>query len=169
MFQCLVANGRRRRRLFCLVANGRRRKRLFCLVANGRKKKKLFCLVANGRRRRRFFLLGGQWKEKEKVLFHLFPLSPQATLLKPSFFFLLILRFYFTMVLGHYLRISSLFPWPINYDHIFWCHKSPTHSLPIRFGWRSLLFSLKLWHCVWSRVMGLKLRKWMKSRPRNHL
>jgi hypothetical protein len=28
----------------------------------------------------------GQWKEKEKVLFHLFPLCPQATLLRPSFF-----------------------------------------------------------------------------------
>jgi hypothetical protein len=32
--------------------------------------------------------LGGQWKEKEKVLFHLFPLSPQATSLRPSFFIL---------------------------------------------------------------------------------
>jgi hypothetical protein len=31
-------------------------------------------------------LLGGQWKEKEKVFFHFFPLSPQATLLRPSFF-----------------------------------------------------------------------------------
>jgi len=29
---------------------------------------------------------GGQWKEKEKVPFYLFPLSPQETLLKPSFF-----------------------------------------------------------------------------------
>jgi hypothetical protein len=56
--------------------------------------------VANGRRRRRFFawwsmegegegsLLGGQWKEKEKVHFYLFPLSPQVTLLKPSLFIL---------------------------------------------------------------------------------
>jgi hypothetical protein len=56
--------------------------------------------VVNGRRRRRFFvgwsmegegegsLFGGQWKEKEKVLFYLFPLSPQAILLKPSFFIL---------------------------------------------------------------------------------
>jgi hypothetical protein len=34
--------------------------------------------------------LGGQWKEKEKekVLFHLFSLFPQATSLKPSYFFL---------------------------------------------------------------------------------
>jgi hypothetical protein len=32
------------------------------------------------------FLLGGQWKEKEKVLFHLFPFSPPCNLLRPSFF-----------------------------------------------------------------------------------
>jgi hypothetical protein len=32
--------------------------------------------------------LGGQWKEKEKVFCYLFPLFPQATLLKPSFFIL---------------------------------------------------------------------------------
>jgi hypothetical protein len=34
--------------------------------------------------------LGGQWKEKEKekVLCYLFPLFPQATLLKLSFFIL---------------------------------------------------------------------------------
>jgi hypothetical protein len=29
---------------------------------------------------------GGQWKEKEKVFFYLFPFSPQATSLRPSFF-----------------------------------------------------------------------------------
>jgi hypothetical protein len=32
--------------------------------------------------------LSGQWKEKEKVLFYLFPLSPQAISLRPSFFIL---------------------------------------------------------------------------------
>jgi len=32
--------------------------------------------------------LGGQWKEKEKVLFHLFLFFPEATSLRPSFFFL---------------------------------------------------------------------------------
>jgi hypothetical protein len=32
--------------------------------------------------------LGGQWKEKDKVLFYLFPLSPQATSFRPSFFIL---------------------------------------------------------------------------------
>jgi hypothetical protein len=63
-----------------------------------KEKEKVLCLVVNGRRRRRFFawwsmegegkgsLFGGQWKEKEKVPFYLFPLSPQATLLKPSLF-----------------------------------------------------------------------------------
>jgi hypothetical protein len=68
-------------------------------------------LVANGRRRRRrrFFCLVANGRGREKVLFHLFPLSPQATLLRPSFFFPLTLRFYFTMVLGRYLCISSLF------------------------------------------------------------
>jgi len=32
--------------------------------------------------------LDGQWKEKEKVLFYFFPLSPKATSLRPSFFIL---------------------------------------------------------------------------------
>jgi len=45
---------------------------------------------------------------KGKATFHLFSFSPQQILLKPSLF-PLILSFYFTMVLGHYLRISSLF------------------------------------------------------------
>jgi hypothetical protein len=40
--------------------------------------------------------------------FHPFPLSPQETLLGPSFL-PLILSFYFTIILGHYLRISSIF------------------------------------------------------------
>jgi len=33
-------------------------------------------------------LFGGQLKEKKKVLFYLFPFSPQATSLRPSFFIL---------------------------------------------------------------------------------
>ncbi len=33
-------------------------------------------------------LFGGQWKEKEKVPFYLLSLSPQTTLLKPSLFIL---------------------------------------------------------------------------------
>jgi hypothetical protein len=31
-------------------------------------------------------MFGGQWKKKEKHLFHLFSLSPQQVLLKPFFF-----------------------------------------------------------------------------------
>jgi len=46
--------------------------------------------VANGRRKKRKVevdpKLGGQWKEKEKVFFYLFPLSHQAISLGPSFF-----------------------------------------------------------------------------------
>jgi hypothetical protein len=51
-------------------------------------------LVANGR-----------WKETP---FHLFPFSPQQTLLEPLIFSFDI-RFYFTMVLGCYSRLSFLF------------------------------------------------------------
>ncbi len=51
-----------------------------------------------------WWLLEGE----RKAPFHLFPLSPQEILLKPSFF-PLILKFYFTMVLGSYLCISFLF------------------------------------------------------------
>jgi hypothetical protein len=47
-------------------------------------------------------------EEEKKTPFHLFPLSPHQILFKPSFL-PLILKFYFTMVLGHYLNISFLF------------------------------------------------------------
>jgi hypothetical protein len=63
-------------------------------------------------------MLRGQWKEKEKVLFHLFPLSPQATILRPSFF-----PFDIKVLLYHGSRLLFthffLFPWPINYDCAF--------------------------------------------------
>jgi hypothetical protein len=54
-------------------------------------------------------MFGGQWKEKEKVIFHLFPLPPPSNFVETFVFFPLILKFYFTMVLGGYLCISSLF------------------------------------------------------------
>jgi hypothetical protein len=58
----------------------------------GKKKKTpiIRILLLKGRRRKVKVdpKLGGQWKEKEKVLCYLFPFSPQATLLKPSFFIL---------------------------------------------------------------------------------
>jgi len=43
-----------------------------------------------------------------KAPFHLFSFSPQQILLKLTFF-PLILNFYFTMVLSHYVSISSFF------------------------------------------------------------
>jgi hypothetical protein len=63
-------------------------------------------------------MFGGQWKEKEKVLLNIFSLSLQATLLRPSFFsFDIKVLFYhgFRSLFSHFL----FFPWPINYDHIF--------------------------------------------------
>ncbi len=61
--------------------------------------------------------LGGQWKEKEKVLFYLFHFSPQAILLKPSFF---ILHIKVLLCPGpRPLFTPSLhFPWPINHDRV---------------------------------------------------
>jgi hypothetical protein len=97
--------------------------------------------------------LGGQWKEKEKVPFHLFPFPPQATLLRPSCF-----SFNIKVLLYHGSRPLFMhfliFPWLINYDHAFWCHKSPTHSVLIQFGWKFIYLSLKLWchvsHILWA-------------------
>jgi len=51
---------------------------------------------------------GGQWKEKEKVPFHLFPLSPKQLYLDLCLFSFDV-KVLFTMVLGRYLHISSLF------------------------------------------------------------
>jgi hypothetical protein len=59
----------------------------FLLGGQWKEKEKVFCLwpmEGEGEGS----LLDGQWKEKEKVPFYLFPLSPQATLLKPSLFIL---------------------------------------------------------------------------------
>jgi hypothetical protein len=61
--------------------------------------------------------LGGQWKEKEKVLFYLFHFSPQAILLKP-----LVVILHIKVLLSpgpRPLFTPSLhFPWPINYDRV---------------------------------------------------
>ncbi len=61
--------------------------------------------------------LGGQWKEKEKVLFYLFQFSPEAILLKPSFF---ILHIKVLLCPGPrpLFTPSFRFPWPINYDRV---------------------------------------------------
>jgi hypothetical protein len=52
--------------------------------------------------------LGGQWKVKEKHLLTSCHFPPNKFYLNLQFF-PLTLRFYFTMVLGHYSRISFLF------------------------------------------------------------
>jgi hypothetical protein len=67
-------------------------------------------LKGQWKEKEKFPMLRGQWKEKEKVPFYPFPFPPQQILLKPFilFYFSLILTFYFTMVLGRYLRLSSL-------------------------------------------------------------
>jgi hypothetical protein len=50
-------------------------------------------------------MLGGPWKDKEKQLFTFSAFPPNFFNLN-FHFFPLILRFYFTMVLGSYLHIS---------------------------------------------------------------
>jgi hypothetical protein len=57
-----------------------------------------------GRSWRNVWFLGGPWKEKEKHLFTLLHFPPNKFHLN-FHFFPLILRFYFTMVLGRYLHI----------------------------------------------------------------
>jgi hypothetical protein len=52
--------------------------------------------------------LGGQWKEKEKVLFYLFHFSPKQLYLNLHFLSFT-LRFDFALVLGHYLRPPFVF------------------------------------------------------------
>jgi hypothetical protein len=51
---------------------------------------------------------GGQWKEKEKVIFYLFHFSPKQLYLNLHFLSFT-LRFYFALVLGHYLRPPFVF------------------------------------------------------------
>jgi hypothetical protein len=52
--------------------------------------------------------LGGQWNVKEKHIFTFFHFPP-TNLFQPSIYFSLTLRFYFTMVLSLYSRLSFLF------------------------------------------------------------
>jgi hypothetical protein len=66
-------------------------------------------LKRRGRKVKVHSLFGGQWKEKEKVLFYLFPLFPLSNFTYTFIFYPLTLRFYFTMVLGHYLCMPFLF------------------------------------------------------------
>jgi len=125
------------------------------LVANGRRRRWFQCLEVNGWKKRRFFFTSSHFSSKQLHLdLRFFPFNIKVLFYhgcRPLFM--------------HFL----FFPWPINYDCTFWCHKSPTYSLSIWFSWKYLLCSLKLWRCIWPCLTGLKLRKWMKSQPRSHL
>ncbi len=92
-------------------------------------------------------MLGGQWKEKEKVLFHLFPLCPQATLLRPSFF-----SFNIKVLLYHGSKLLFYaFP-PFSLAFKLWSHilmLQVPHTFIVDSIWlKYIFFSLKLWHCV---------------------
>ncbi len=107
-------------KVLCLVANGRRRRRFFAwwpmegegegslLGVQWKEKEKVLCLVANGRRRRRFFAWWPMEGEREGS-FSTSSHFPPKQLYLDLRFFPLTLRFYFTMVIGYYLRIPSLF------------------------------------------------------------
>jgi len=83
------------------------------------------CLVANGMFEA-WWLIEGEGKTH----FHLFPFSPQQTLLKPSIF-----SFDLTILLYHGSKslLTPSFPFPqfINYDYAPQCNKSSTSSLSI--------------------------------------
>ncbi len=44
------------------------------------------------------------------------------------------------MVLDRYFTSFLPFPWPINYNHAYWCTKSSTHSLPNWFWSKKISF-----------------------------
>jgi hypothetical protein len=72
-----------------------------------KEKEKVLGLVANGRRRRRC-LAWWPMEGKGEGSFLPLPLFPQATYLNLHFLSFT-LRFYFTLVLGHYLRPPFVF------------------------------------------------------------
>jgi hypothetical protein len=89
------------------------------LRSQWKEKEKVFMLRGQWKEKEKVFMLKGQWKEKEKekVLFHLFPLSPQITLLRP-FFFSFDIKVFFYHGFGPLFTHFLLFSWPINYDRV---------------------------------------------------
>jgi hypothetical protein len=96
-----------------------------------KKKEKVLLLGGQWKEKGKFPMLGsqwkdkekvplfeGQWKDKEKFPFHLFPLSPQAILLRPLCF-----SFEIKVLFYHGYRPSFMhflpFPWLINYNRTF--------------------------------------------------
>jgi hypothetical protein len=75
-----------------------------------KEKENVIMLRGQWKEKEKFPMLRGQWKEKEKVPFYPFSFPPNKFYSNLSFIYLftLILTFYFTMVLGCYLRLSSL-------------------------------------------------------------
>ncbi len=115
-----------------------------------REKEKVFCLVANGRKRRRFFSTSSHF-------------SPKQLRLDLHF-----LSFTIKVLLYHGPRPlfthSLAFPWPINYDCISWCHKSP--NLHCRFDFVEDL-SLFPWnygvvHCHILRALN-RTNEWITA------
>jgi len=86
---------------------------------------KVPCLVANG-----MFQAWWPMEGEGKTPSHLFPFSPQQTLLKPSIF-----SFDLTILLHHGSKslLTPFFPFlrSINYDYAIQCNKSFTPSLSI--------------------------------------
>jgi hypothetical protein len=66
------------------------------------------CSKLGGQRKVASLVTHGKWRKNTFSPFHLFPLSPQQFYLNLQFF-PLTLRFYFTMVLGRYSRVSFFF------------------------------------------------------------
>jgi hypothetical protein len=56
------------------------------LCGQWKEKEKVPMLRGQWKEKEKVPMLGGQWNVKEKIHFHLFPLSPQLILLKPSIF-----------------------------------------------------------------------------------
>ncbi len=84
-----------------------------------KEKEKVLCLVANGRRRRRRFFAWWPMEGEKKVSFSHIPTSPPQQLYLDLRFF----PFDIKVLLYHGSRLlfthSLPFPWPINHDHVF--------------------------------------------------
>jgi hypothetical protein len=109
------------------------------------------CLVTLGRKKRSMFFTSSHFPPNKFTQTFFFSIDIKVLLYHGS-------RLLFTPFLGY--------PWPINYNHAFWCNKSPAHSLPI---WLKIFFlSLNSWHRLWPHLTGLKSHKWTRNHLENH-
>ncbi len=89
-----------------LCGQWKEKEKVLCLVANGKRKRRFPCLEANG-----MFQACWPMEGEGKIPFHLFPLSPQPILLKPSIFpfDLKLLLYHGTkLILTHFLPFLDL-------------------------------------------------------------